>query len=700
MPTSFDRPFDFSRQRLLGLTLCGLTALALSACGGGSGPSPFPSSTVTAPTGTDTPTIGMSISSSTVTADQSVTVSALLKDKSGKAMPGQVLKFSVDAALGTLSPSSGTVLTDMNGIAKIQLTAASISASGAGYVTAAIKLGDTDISQSIGFQLGSTSLTLGPLTLGSNSIAAYATTNVSAPVLVNGTPSTTPLVVNFSSTCSQSGKASIDASVSSINGVATATYTDKGCAAQDIITASIIGGQSSQQAAITLGAPAATSLQYASISPADGVITLKGYGTAARPEAAQVKFKLVDAQGAGLSGRTVQFSLSTTAGGIRFDNQQTSTTAQTNGAGEVTVTVLAGTLPTPVRVVATEVSSSLSTQSSGLSISSGFPDQDSMSLALAAFNIAGWNVDNVENKITLSMADHFNNPVPDGTAVTVVASGGRVGSGTSGECRTVNSTCTVSFFTQSPQPKNGRVQLTAYVVGEESFTDLNGNNVVDSINEMRDINYPNPGSTDVGEAFIDIDENGTFSNGIDIPIDFNGNGVYDGPDGQYNGTLCNSSTFNGCSSRKFMHAFAQSVVILSSTEAPTLELVSYTAPNYASLSSPITVACGSSTTAAVYLRDKRGNILPFGSEVSFALEGTDSGQFSLGAPTTQKVPNAAMPINARVPFQSIFPLSVKGASIDSCKANVSAEIAVTVKARLAGGEFNEYTFKGIAVQTP
>ena len=39
------------------------------------------------------------------------------------------------------------------------------------------------------------------------------------------------------------------------------------------------------------------------------------------------------------------------------------------------MTVLAGTLPTPVRVVATEVSSSLSTQSSGLSISSGFPDQ-------------------------------------------------------------------------------------------------------------------------------------------------------------------------------------------------------------------------------------------------------------------------------------------------------------------------------------
>ena len=698
MPTTY-HPFRFSRQQWLGLTFCAFTALSLGACGGGSGPSPFPSSTVTAPTGTDSPTIGMTISSSTVTADQAVTVSALLKDKTGKAMPGQVIKFSVDAALATLSPSSGTVLTDMNGIAKIQLTAASISASGAGYVTATIKLGDADITQSIGFQLGSSTLTLGSLTLGSSTIAAYATTNVSAPVLVNGTPSTTPMVVSFSSTCSQSGKASIDASVSSINGVATATYTDKGCAAQDIITATVNGGQSSQQAAINLSAPAATSLQYASISPADGVITLKGYGTATRPEAAQVKFKLVDAQGAGLSGRTLQFSLSTTAGGIRFDNQQTTTSAQTNGAGEATVTVLAGTLPTPVRVVATEASGNLSTQSSGLSISSGFPDQDSMSLALEAINIAGWNLDNVENKVTISMADHFNNPVPDGTAVTITASGGRVSSGTSGECRTVNSTCTLSFFTQSPQPKNGRVQLTAYAIGEESFTDLNGNNVVDSSNEMRDINHPTPGSTDVGEAFIDIDENGSFTNGMDIPIDFNGNGVYDGLDGLYNGTLC-SSTFNGCSSRKFMHVFAQHTIILSSANENAG--VTYYNGNTA-IPDTIDIACGSSVNINAYIRDSRGNPLPWGSEITFSVEGTSSSAFTLGAPTTQKVANGGMTANTRVTGLSQFPVYISGplpSAATDCVTGNTASLAVTIKARKANGEFNEYPGTRLTLRIP
>lgn len=682
------------------LTLLPLVTLCLlSGCGGGSGPSPLPGSTVTAPTGTDTPSIGMTIGSSTVTVDQPVTVTAILKDKTGKGMAGQVLKFSVDAALGTLTPSNGSVLTDVSGIAKIQLAAAGINASGAGYVTAAIKIGDTDVSQTIGFQIGSASLALGDLVLGSSTISAYATTSVGTQVLVNGVPSSTPIPVSFSSACSLSGKASIDASVNSVNGTATATYTDKGCAGKDTITASIDAGQSSKQVQLNVSAPAATSLQYASITPADGVITLKGYGTAVRPENAQVKFKLVDAQGNGLQGRTLQFSLSTTTGGIRFDNQQATTSAQTNSAGEATVTVLAGTLPTPVRVVATEASANLSTQSNGLSISSGFPDQDSMSLALEAINIAGWNIDNVENKVTISMADHFNNPVPDGTAVTIIASGGRVGSGTSGECRTVNSTCTVSFFTQAPQPKSGRVQLTAYAIGEESFTDLNGNNVVDSFNEMRDINHPTPGGTDVGEAFVDIDENGTFTNGVDIPIDFNGNGVYDGPDGLYNGTLC-ASTFNGCSSRKFMHVFALHTIILS-TANESADVTYYSGNN--ALTGSIDVACGSSVSVDAYIRDSRGNPLPWGSEITFGVDGSSSGAFTLGAPTTQKVANSGMKANTRVTGLSQFPVYISGplpSSTTDCVSGNTASLAMTIKARSANGEFNEYPGPRLTLRIP
>lgn len=691
MPPSFKADSPSLCVRIL--TLLPLVPLSLmSGCGGGSGPSPFPGSTVTAPTGTDTPTIGMTIGSSTVTVDQPVTVTAQLKDKTGKAMAGQVLKFSVDAALGSLTPSNGSVLTDLSGIAKIQLAAAGINASGAGYVTAAIKIGDTDVSQSIGFQIGSASLTLGDLVLGSSTISAYATTSVSTPVLVNGAASSTPIPVSFSSACSLSGKASIDASVNSVNGIATATYTDKGCAGKDTITASINAGQDSKQTQLNVSAPAATSLQYASITPADGVITLKGYGTAARPENAQVKFKLVDAQGNGLQGRTLQFALSTNTGGIRFDNQQTTTSAQTNSAGEATVTVLAGNLPTPVRVVATEASGSLSTQSSGLSISSGFPDQDSISLGAETINLAAWNINNIEDKLTISLADHFNNPVPDGTAVTVVASGGRISSGTTGECRTVNSTCSLSFFSQSPQPVDGRVHITAYAVGEESFTDLDGNNAVNSDAEMHDVNG---NSTDIGEAFVDVNGDQAYTPGTDIPIDFNGNGVYDGPDTLYNGTLC-ASGFNRCSSRKFAHVFAQNTIILSSADQTPISSFQNSG---STVSGSINLACGSSLNLAAYIRDARGNLLPAGSEISFAVDSASNSSFSLGAPTTQKVANGWMAPYTAVSGLTLFPIYVSASGSD-CASGNKADLAVTIKARSASGDFVEHSGARLTLQVP
>lgn len=695
MPPSFKADSPSLCIRIL--TLLPLVPLSLmSGCGGGSGPSPFPGSTVTAPTGTDTPTIGMTIGSSTVTVDQPVTVTAQLKDKTGKAMAGQVLKFSVDAALGSLTPSNGSVLTDLSGIAKIQLAAAGINASGAGYVTAAIKIGDTDVSQSIGFQLGTANVVLGDLTLGSSNISAYATTGVSVPVTVNGTPSTTPIPVSFSSACTISGKASIDALVNTANGIANATYTDKGCAGRDTITASINSGQQNKQAALTVAAAAAASLQYVSVAPADGVITLKGYGTATRPESAQVKFKLVDSLGNGVANRSLSFSLSTTTGGIRFDNQQTTTTVLTNGSGEAIANVLAGNLPTPVRIVATDAGNNLSSQSSGLSISSGFPDQDSVSVSLQYHNPDMWAVDNVKDDITVSLADHFNNPVPDGTAVTLVANGGRIGTGTTGECKTVNSTCTVSFHSQATRPSNGRIQVTAYAVGEESYTDKNGNIVADSATEQTDVNN---NSTDIGEAFIDTNESGRYDAGTEIPIDFNGNGVYDGPDGLYNGTLC-ASGWSGCSSRKFTHVFGLTTIIMAdASTAPTFSFVNVGSgfPDYAS--NTLNVSCDGTADIALYIRDARGNILPFDSELAFTLTGPSAGAFTINGLATFKVPNAYAVENARTHGLTVFPITIAGplsTSTSDCVVGKNANLTLTAKLRRHDGGFNE--FSGISLR--
>lgn len=693
-------------RHLSALILAAFSALPLlTACGGGSGPSPNPNATtvVTPPSTTGSSSIGMDISSTTVTINQPATVTATLLDAQGNPLANRVLKFAVDASLATLTPSSGTVLTDSKGMARVQLNAASLSANGAGYVTASIKLGDTDISQTQGFQLGAANVSLGNISLGSGNISAYATTGVNVPVLVNGSASGTSIPVSFTSLCAQTGKASIDSTVSSISGVASATYTDKGCAGSDTITASINDGAQSRQATLQVQAPAATSLQYSSVAPADGVITLRGYGTAARPEAAQVKFRLVDAQGNGVAGRTLQFSLSTSTGGIRFDNQQQTATAVTNAQGEATVTVQSGTLPTPVRIVASEAGSGLSTQSSGLSVSSGLPDQDSMSVSVKTLNMPGWDVDNVENTITISLADHFNNPVPDGTAVTVVSNGGRIGNGTTGECKTVNSTCSVSFFSQEPRPANGLVRITAYAIGEESFIDRNGNNAVDSTAEMVDINGV---SSDIGEAYIDVDGNQVYTPGVDIPIDFNGNGVYDGPDGQYNGTLCVSG-FSGCSSRRFTHVYGMTSIVLSiSQAAPRYNYVDVSSGYPDSSTQQIALGCNSSASIGIYVRDPRGNILPAGSEVTFKLSGSSSSAFALGAPSTFRIPNTAPAPGSRLAGMTIFPIRVFSPALEEetvtnadgstttsmvCKTGKTADLSAEIGIKSADGSLATYS---------
>lgn len=692
---------------LLSVSAC----LALSACGGGNGPDPNPNNKDTSSgsgsTGTTTAssTLTLGMNSRTVTLGQAVAVKAVLLDAAGVPLAGRVVKFSVDATLATLTPASGAALTDSSGTATVQLNAAGISANGAGYVSASFKEGQTDLSQSLGFQLGSVNVTLGEITLSNSSISAYATTSVSVPVLVNGVASTSPMTVGFSSPCSLSGKASIDASVSSINGVASATYTDKGCAGSDLITASINNGASSKQASLAVQAPAATSLQYSTVTPADGVITLKGYGTQIRPELAQVTFKLVDAQGIGVAGRTLQFSLSTTTGGIRFDNQLTTSSAITNSAGEARVTVQSGSLPTPVRVVASDVSAGLTTQSSGLSISSGFPDQDSVSVSAEVFNLDGWAIDNVADPITISLADHFNNPVPDGTAVTVVTNAGRIGTGTTGECKTVNSTCTLNFYSQQPRPANGRVQITAYAVGEETFIDRNGNNAVDAATEMIDINNA---SSDIGEAYVDVNEDRLYTAGTDIPIDFNSNGVYDGPDGGYNGTLC-ASSFSGCSSRRFTHVYGMITLVLADAHSAPLHDYVDLASGYPNLGSTrIALGCDSSTALGIYLRDRRGNILPVDSEVTFKLSGPGAGDFTLSEPSTFKVPNAAPPAHERLNGATVFPVRVfspasttstdssTGVTTTTCTAS-NAELSVEINAKTSGGGTIAYASSSVSL---
>ena len=178
-------------------------------------------------------------------------------------------------------------------------------------------------------------------------------------------------------------------------------------------------------------------------------------------------------------------------------------------------------------------------------------------VATALISRAG-NIDGVTTTLTARLADHFHNPVPDGTAVSFTSEGGSVLPG----CITVGGACNSVLTSQALRPSNGRVTVLARATGEEAFIDLNGNGTVDGINEMIDaIGLP----TDMPEAFVDYNENG-IRDANEPFFDFNGNGVFDGPDAKYNGVLCTAGAAI-CSTQKSIDVRDSAVVVFSTSSA-------------------------------------------------------------------------------------------------------------------------------------
>ena len=107
--------------------------------------------------------------------------------------------------------------------------------------------------------------------------------------------------------CAAAGKATIDAEVATRDGLATASYVDKGCASADRITASLtLGGQTiSQTAGLTVLPAVAGSMAFVEADRADGHIALKGTGGIDRQEFSNVTFRVYDRTGQPVAGTVV-----------------------------------------------------------------------------------------------------------------------------------------------------------------------------------------------------------------------------------------------------------------------------------------------------------------------------------------------------------------------------------------------------------
>ena len=551
-------------KRFLNNTVVLLVMALLAGCGGSdafvtvAGSTSGSSGGGTTITGQPSVTLALTNASGTATTSISVdspgTLKATVVDKAGAPVAGAVVTFS--AALATFNPTAGSALTNSSGVATVTMLAGTVT--GADAVTANVTVSGTSATTSLGYSVSATSVSLSSLAIGTNPLSANGTTSLTITVLDgNGAPYTTPVDIEFSSNCSTSAtpKAAISSPITTTNGVATSNYLDKGCGNSDTITASLtLGGTTiSQTATLVVNPPTAGSIQFVSASPAN--ITLKGTGGAGKQETSTVTFKVVDAAGNPKSSATVDFSLSTAVGGIAL----LPSSATTDSSGEVSTVVSSGSVASAVRVIAAVSGTALQTQSDQLTITTGVPAQDHFSLSASTHAIEGWNYDGITSDLTVILSDHFSNPVPDGTAVNFIAEGSQVG----GSCTTTDGTCSVTFTSAELRPSNGRVSVLAYGVGEEGFTDTNGDGYVSSSAEQVDANG---NSTDMGETWVDYDESGA-RDATEPFIDFNSNGSFDAADGFYNGMLCQSGGAWCSSTTKNINVRRQSVIVLSGSTA-------------------------------------------------------------------------------------------------------------------------------------
>jgi hypothetical protein len=624
------------------------TLAVLAGCHGGDDPSPpdNPSGTTTgtpgAPTPPGAPSFALALTNAagaTVTSISTgtpATVKATLKNAAGAVVPNAIVTFSTDATLATITPAA-TALTDASGVATVTLNPATILTAGATAITATAQVGTIAVTGSIGFAVGAAAVTVTApvLGVGAAPLSAFGTTSIAVTVSLGGVPVTTPQNVTFSSACANIGKAVLSAGVATVNGTATGSYRDSGCAGTDVITASA-AGVTSPSTSLVVAAPVTGSIQFVSATPSS--ISLKGTGGT---EASQVRFKVLDTGGNPLSGKTVTFGLSTTVGGITL-TPAAPATAISDANGVVVTNVNSGTVSTPVRVTASTpgatAGTTLTTQSSGLTITTGIPDQDSFSLSATKLNPEFRDIDGNTTVLTVRMADHFNNPVPDGTVVNFTTEGGSI----IASCSTVSSACSSTLTSQAPRPADGRVTVLAYAVGEESFIDLNGNGVADLVpNEMIDNSSGVLVSTDLAEAFRDDNENGV-RDATETFIDFNQNGVYDGPDGKYSGVLCDNitlppagSSVGTCAARKSIHVRKSIVIVFSGSTA----VISKIAP--AGTIDLVGNCTGTSQQVNLRVVDFGGNPMPVGTTIVVTTtNGTMSGTGSFTQANTNVTPAA------------------------------------------------------------
>jgi len=480
-------------MRKVFLVTAAALSLFLAACGGGGGSAGSPGTgggSSGGATQTATATLqlvdgaGAAVSGSSLSQTEVRQLKVTLKNARSQVVPYKRVTVELDSPLAVLTPASGSLLTDANGVALFTIAPASVSSNGAVTATATASVEGAEATGELDMQISPGSVALSAITTSSSTVQKGQSLNVSVAVTVNGAPaSSNSLAVSFTSTCGTAspGSALVDGS-GTAQAVVQTTSTGN-CS----VTASAVNAQS-RTAAFVVSAPPVVGLQFVSASPT--VIYQQGSLT---PNSSIVTFRVIDAQDQPVQGQTVNASLIGGGGGVSFCNA--AQTDVSSATGQVTFAVCSGTQPTTVQVRAQLAGTSLETYSNLLTVQTGLPTQRFFDISASQqnFYVGGYFTDKFNGKtvdISVFAADRQGNPVPNGTPVVLVSEGGQLNTTGNSSCVLTDGRCTVQLIGQDYRPlgssvsgsekRPGRVTVLATADGEESFIDANNNNRYDA----------------------------------------------------------------------------------------------------------------------------------------------------------------------------------------------------------------------------
>jgi len=427
---------------------------------------------------------------------------------------GDYNKFIEDETI-VISSSTGTTTETVDITATVVVKAGSETLSGAGNDYTAVSSGIiceggtkcvNGAELTISYENASPVFNVEKLVAVVTPLSAGGVSEIIVSVLDQEENTIDEIDITFTSNCaeefdSDSGEALalISQTVTSVEtGKAVATYQANGCLGDDVITATETSSGAKATGTIEVLPPHIGSIRFDSVvvDPDDLSITSIQIKESGGIDRGNVVFQVLDVFGAPAPDQNVVFELTSNVGGMVLVDDE----GLTDADGLVSATVAAGFIPTTVRVRASldvdtdddgENDTTLVTLSELLTVNTGIPDQNSMSISTSVQNIEGDGLDGLTTTITVRMSDAFNNPVTDGTAVTFRTELASVES----DCLTSGGACSVVLTTQDPRTP----LLTSYktvsdgcpvarITDEQVTIDTIGSDLVGESNYKMDIN--------------------------------------------------------------------------------------------------------------------------------------------------------------------------------------------------------------------